>query len=533
MSNISSAQKKLAVTNSKDANLDIESYDIDELITILNISEPTENSITNASDFYIKKFLDEGDKEMSDFFKELKEKLLDELDYDNDDFNDEELGINKDEDSLNIINEQYIDNGIPDDKTSRRLQELGIFQDQFKSMKEERLKKNPQHVTPIAQGKLNPTLKNITSRLVNIDSKYRTNSTPSVKDVKYNDIVSPHTSSWSSTNYVCNLSETLMNVVTLQMYSISIPYSWYLIDEPYGNTCFKINNKEIRIGVGNYSKQELVDAITAVMVSELGTGNGITYNSTTGKSIITLVSSGNSIIFYESGGTSACSKNCGPGTKANFNLGWVLGFRNNIYSDADATVDSSGNYIFTSESFIDVYGPRYLILVINDYNSNSLNKGLVSVEKTQSKFGGPLFKKLFDSNLLPPQKDASGNTICNNESGFNDVPVYTQGAPRVITSSQLFTINELNNSSKIDTINDTLIPPTDTDIFAIIPLKKVSPGDIITEFTTSIQRNERNYFGPVDIGRLNVKILDDKGNVLNLNGMDWSFILMVQQLYQY
>ena len=531
MSNISLAQKKLSIKDSTDAILDIESYDVDELITILNISEPSESQIKNACDFYIKKFIDEGDKEMSDFFKEIKNKLLDELDSDDEEV--EDLLVNKNEDSLNVINEQYTDNGIPDTKTSSRLQELGIFQDQFKAMKEDRLKKNPQHITPIAQGKLNPTLKNITTRLVNIDSKYRTNSTPSVKEMKYNDIVSPHTSSWSSSNYVCNLSETLMNVVTLQMYSISIPYSWYLIDEPYGNTCFKINDKEIKIGVGNYSKQELVDAITAVMVTELGAGNSVTYNSTTGKSIITLDSSGNSIIFYESGGTSACSKNCGPGTKANFNLGWVLGFRNNSYSDEDATIDSSGKYIFTSESFIDVYGPRYLILVINDYNANSLNKGLVSVEKTQSKFGGPLFKKLFDSNLLPTQKDASGDTICNNESGFNEVPVYTQGIPRRATASELFTINQLNNSSKIDTINDTLIPPTDTDIFAIIPLKKVSPGDIITEFTTSIQRNERNYFGPVDIGRLNIKILDDKGNTLNLNGMDWSFILMVQQLYQY
>ena len=71
MSNISSAQKKLAIKNSTDANLDIESYDVDELVTILNISEPTETKITNASDFYIKKFLDDGDKEMSDFFKEI------------------------------------------------------------------------------------------------------------------------------------------------------------------------------------------------------------------------------------------------------------------------------------------------------------------------------------------------------------------------------------------------------------------------------------------------------------------------------
>lgn len=527
MSNISAAQKKLAVGNSKDANLDIDSYDINDLITILNISEPSETNIRNTSDFYIKKFTDEGDKEMSDFFKDIKNKLLSELDSDDDDIENDDLAVNKDEDTLNVLNEQYSENGIPDEKTSKRLQEIGIYQNQFKEMKKERLKENPQHITPIAQGKLNPTLKNITTRLVNIDSKYRTNSTPSVKDMRYKNIVSPHTSAWSSTNFVCNLSETLMNVVNIQMYSITIPYSWYLIDEPYGNTCFKINDKEIKISVGNYSKQELVDAITVVMVDQLGAGNSITYNSITGNAIITLSGSGNSIVFYESGGGSACSKNCGPGTKANFNLGWVLGFRNNTYSDEDAVIDGSGNYVFTGESFIDVYGPRYLILVINDYNSNSLNKGLVSVEKTQSKFGGPLFKKMYDSNLLPLL------SCEEDDNGFNGIPVYGQGAPRTVTSSQLYTINETNNSSKIDTVNDTLIPPTDTDIFAIIPLKKVSPGDIITEFTTSIQRNERNYFGPVDIGRLNVKILDDKGNTLNLNGMDWSFIVMVQQLYQY
>tara|TARA_Y100000992_G_scaffold147491_1_gene98240 strand:- start:6514 stop:8103 length:1590 start_codon:yes stop_codon:yes gene_type:complete len=529
MSNISSAQNKLSVSNSKDANLDIDNYSTDELVSILNIQEPTEKAITNSTDHYIKKFLNNGDVEMSNFFKEIKDKLLEELDsFDNP---DEELQLNNEEE-LNILEEQYKENGVPDEKTSTRLQELGIFQDSFKNIKEDRLTKNPQYEVPIAQGKINPTLKNITTRLVNIDSKYRTNSTPAVKDMKYNDIVSPHTSSWSSTNFACNLSETLMNVVNIQMYSITIPYSWYLIDEPYGNTCFKINDKEIRIIPGNYSKQELVVAITNEMIDQLGSGNNITYNSITGKSIITLDSSGNSIVFYESGGRSACSKNCGPGTKANFNLGWVLGFRNNSYSDEDAIQDASGNYIFTSESFIDVYGPRYLILVINDYNSNSLNKGLVSVEKTQSKFGGPLSKKISDTNLFDKIKDASGNAVCT-DTGFNNIPQYTQGVPRTITSAELYTLNQINNSSKIDTVNDTLIPPTDTDIFAIVPLKKVSPGDIITEFTTSIQRNERNYFGPVDIGRLNIKILDDKGNVLNLNGMDWSFILMVQQLYQY
>ena len=137
-----------------------------------------------------------------------------------------------------------------------------------------------------------------------------------------------------------------------------------------------------------------------------------------------------------------------------------------------------------------------------------------------------LFRSITGSNLLPL------NSCEETDSGFSKVPQYSQGAPRTITAAQLYSLNETRSEGK-DTVNDTLIPPTNTDIFAIIPLKKVSPGDIITEFTTSIQKNERNYFGPVDIGRLHIKILDDKGNTLNLNGMDWSFILMVKQLYQY
>ena len=33
------------------------------------------------------------------------------------------------------------------------------------------------------------------------------------------------------------------------------------------------------------------------------------------------------------------------------------------------------------------------------------------------------------------------------------------------------------------------------------------------------------YFGPVDIQRLTIQILDEYGRVLDLNNMDWSFVL--------
>ena len=41
----------------------------------------------------------------------------------------------------------------------------------------------------------------------------------------------------------------------------------------------------------------------------------------------------------------------------------------------------------------------------------------------------------------------------------------------------------------------------------------------------------RNYFGPVDIKKLHIKILDEYGEVVDLNNMDWSFTLLLDILY--
>ena len=48
--------------------------------------------------------------------------------------------------------------------------------------------------------------------------------------------------------------------------------------------------------------------------------------------------------------------------------------------------------------------------------------------------------------------------------------------------------------------------------------------------TTTLNRT-REYFGPVDIQRLHVRLLDEYGRVINLNGCDWSFSLAFEKLY--
>ena len=44
---------------------------------------------------------------------------------------------------------------------------------------------------------------------------------------------------------------------------------------------------------------------------------------------------------------------------------------------------------------------------------------------------------------------------------------------------------------------------------------------------------KREYFGPVNIDRVKVSLLDDKGNILNLNGRDWFFSIKANELYQF
>ena len=44
---------------------------------------------------------------------------------------------------------------------------------------------------------------------------------------------------------------------------------------------------------------------------------------------------------------------------------------------------------------------------------------------------------------------------------------------------------------------------------------------------------KRTYFGPTTLKRLRVQLLNDRGYSIDLNGMNFSFSLLVDQLYQY
>jgi len=103
-----------------------------------------------------------------------------------------------------------------------------------------------------------------------------------------------------------------------------------------------------------------------------------------------------------------------------------------------------------------------------------------------------------------------------------------------LTQAQLYSINQILDNRK-STYKYRTSGPTTTDVFAIIPLKKqgLDSGDTIVDLGSSLMYNTRTYFGPVNISRMRVSLQDDKGNVINMNGGDWSITIMAETLYQY
>jgi hypothetical protein len=82
--------------------------------------------------------------------------------------------------------------------------------------------------------------------------------------------------------------------------------------------------------------------------------------------------------------------------------------------------------------------------------------------------------------------------------------------------------------------NNFFSTPYANDIFALIPLKinGLPNNAMYSEFGGTLQNQERAYFGPVNLRRMTIQLLNDKGEIVDLNNANWSFSLICEQLYQ-
>jgi hypothetical protein len=122
-------------------------------------------------------------------------------------------------------------------------------------------------------------------------------------------------------------------------------------------------------------------------------------------------------------------------------MGWMLGFRDSLYT---------GSTSYTSEGQLDIIGPRYIYLLVNDFNTSS-NVNFFSNSETS----------LLNDNILG----------------------------RISLKAGAFSVQSQNDFS--------------------------------------VYGEPRYFFGPVNIDRIHVRVIDEFGRTVNLNGMDFSFSIQM------
>ena len=481
-------------------DLNIDNYNIDELLNLFNIKENDSNINTlqenlSKSITLINNEVDnlpEDKDSLIDFYTKAAFKILNNkksteniIKNDNINYPEKESLINNyiiDNKNENIVNRELIDGGVRQPIPPKYTINTNI--------------------NKYSEGTLNPIERETIKTLLSINSKFR------------------DTYSKSSTDFSVELNDPYNNVVSIKLASMELMNSYYTISEylrtnyfsieyfQYNSLTLDISNTSIfvenfTIPDGNYNILELVDTIN----------NGVFQNndpSTSGNPYYRLVETVyhpikgkvNFVLYDASGNPPDPSYNwgfninfrdkCLPKRPAFLNFGWILGYRDLEYyffeqpirNPSSCNVDFSNyryispcnngylsyyqfkttnilNIGFNPQSIANISGTHYFLLELDDYNRN---QSVVFKSNTQLKH-----------NVQEP-----------------------------------FTYNLSNILARI---------PNTADYYSMI-------------FEDSSDRvfKSRKYFGPVRLSKFKIRLLDENGVVVNLNNNDIVINLEIETL---
>lgn len=218
-------------------------------------------------------------------------------------------------------------------------------------------------------------------------------------------------------------------------------------------------------------------------------------------------------------------------------LGWLIGFRsfpninlnqtdvsNSLYVEKQSySLDASTGIItMVGDTGVDLFLYKTLYLIIDDFTQNHLNDGLITGVRNN-----PLANT--------PSYTSNATKVCNPQTGREQASIFNSAQPGMgLTENQLYAANSIARNNFISqTTRIYSDPPYVKDMFATIPIKvsSLKQGDLFVEYGGTLQDNDRKYFGPVNISKMNIKLLNDHGDVINLNGNNWSFSLVFEYLY--
>ena len=227
-------------------------------------------------------------------------------------------------------------------------------------------------------------------------------------------------------------------------------------------------------------------------------------------------------------------------------LGWILGFRdytqysltsenaqlfgNNTiyltsstgkYTYSDITMNGmtkNVSIILTGDTTVSTNLYNYFLISLDDFIQNHLNDGLVTITRKETSLSIPNYAYK-TTQVCDPVTNTLISTTTTNPN--------LNGA----TKNQLYSLNQSIYSQR-NQLKTYSSGPFIKDLFGFIPIKVPSKnGDYYIEFGGSLQSQERLYFGPVNIRKMSIQLLNDRGDLVDLNNTNWSFSFICEQLY--
>lgn len=326
------------------------------------------------------------------------------------------------------------------------------------------------------QGRINPLDKRIVRQFLNIDTRFRDNYCSTL-----------------SSNFHMDLPLRITNVVSMQLSALEFPESFYNISRVFGSNYFTVIRDDISAQIilpdGNYDTSVLCNYINDTLVgfglpfSDIFFEVEIYNNNGTGKMIARLIDT--------------------PVSTNDFTL--------NFYYDALGN-DPTGKPVRPCKQVDPPVIPGKPVRPCKPFPEKPVSTDACGI-------GVPLQLKL-------------GWKMGFREGVYENANYYkSEGLVDLTGSKYLFlVINDYNrnvNDGFYSAFNSSIL---NTNILARISLQT-------PPFSNSIQNNlglityPRQYFGQVDIQKLQVQLLDEYGRVIDLNYMDYSFCLTMQTTY--
>jgi len=439
-----------------DFNINIADYTIDELFKLLSVDITTNSSyddikkqVETSTENYIKQFQKLQKPEIVNFFTQVKQSLIGE----------------KDPYTL-----------------STNAQTVIMYENLFKPNKSNTVNHGSDMYNQ-NNGAGNPIHRKSISKLLNIDSRFR-----------------PNYLSTSTTDYLIDLPYQINNVIEMTLCDLELPSTFYPISASYQNNYFWIRTVDVAdierffyivIPDGNYYFETLIKNINNIFsslelnltiffdlnynnIGGVGEGTGLTKIGIITEKDKTKNADNSGIKTFDlnfNGSLIPNEKSIGPNNTPNYLrntfsqyyyipnvldykqlFGWVLGYREPLYTNT--IEDLAGYTYYESESVLDLSGPKYLFLIIDDFNK-SVNVNFLTAS----------VKGLLSDNIIA----------------------------RISQKGQLFSIQSQNDFS--------------------------------------VYSEPRYYYGPVNINKLQIKLIDEYGRMVDLNNKDFSFTLRLTTIY--